>query len=68
MMFREGFWGDEDLCLFKVFGEGVVGVKMLYFVNDRRLCYFNFNLVNKEELKVILSYIYFGIKYIELIL
>lgn len=49
MMFREGFCGDEDLCLFKVFGEGVVGVKMLYFVNDRRLCYFNFNLVDKKK-------------------
>lgn len=49
MMFREGFWGDEDLCLFKVFGEGVVGVKMLYFVKDRRLCYFNFNLVDKKK-------------------
>lgn len=69
MTFREGPRGDEDSRPLSVSGEGVVGAKTLYPVNDRRPCYFNFNLVNKEELKVILSYdTYCGIKHIKLIL
>lgn len=68
MTSREGPRGDEDSRPLKVSGEGVVGAKTLYPVNDRRPCNINFNLVYKEELKVILSYTYFGIKHKELIL
>lgn len=68
MTSREGPRGDEDSRPLKVSGEGVVGAKTLYPVNDRRQCYFDFNLVNREELKVILSYTYCGIKNIKLIL
>lgn len=46
MTSREGPRGDEDSRPLSVSGEGVVGAKTLYPVNDRRPCYFNFNLVN----------------------
>lgn len=49
MTSREGPRGDEDSRPLKVSGEGVVGAKTLYPVNDRRPCYFNFNLVDKKK-------------------
>lgn len=49
MTSREGPRGDEDSRPLKVSGEGVVGAKTLYPVNDRTPCYFNFNLVDKKK-------------------
>lgn len=49
MTSREGPRGDDDSRPLSVSGEGVVGAKTLYPVNDRRPCYFKFNLVDKKK-------------------